>query len=287
MTPSDLQQFQALSKSLRIGIHYSPIAVLELIKGMKLKEHYEVCQDEIRMADRITNKHILEDPWSHVKRSAALFLGRGVDNFDTRFLNLCRNIATLPYKEMKSRIWSIRDSIVRWETDWVNDLKSIKSSFREHFGFDEGNRGVVEKVRSIWETQHIQKRKQTHWIAFCEQHSLPGELKNLPLRLACSDFHSFRYSVDCRVTYENKLLFEDKEPKRGDYLDWLQTVYLNIMDYLVTNDRKLVTVFNECANKEMHGVAISFDKFYDCCMRRTLPRKRAPDMLREKWHDLR
>ncbi len=126
-------------------------------------------------------------------------------------------------------------------------------------------------------------RKQRLWMSFCDHYSLSTEIKNSTFHFIYHNFHSFRYWVNYRITYENKLLFEEWNPKRSDYLDWQQVVYLNIMDYIVTEDEKLKTILKECDDEEMHSVAMSFDEFISSLS--VLPPQRAPETTTEQWYN--
>lgn len=288
MSESELKDFKKLIKplkeQLKIGIYYSPVGVLELIKGMKIEKHYQKCQDEIRIVDRITNKHILEDPWNHVRRTAGRFVHLPDSKFDLRFLDLCRDIAILPYREMQPRIRPIRDLLNKWIKEWADELNSLKLDFRRKFGFEKRNKKLVSQSKQFWEKELTLKRKQRLWIAFCDHYSLSPELRDLSLAFAYDNFHSFRYWVHYRLTYENKMLFDNKRAESGDYFDWQRVVYLNIMDYLVTEDNKFRTILKESDNPEIHTVAITFNEFLSF-LRGVLRLKRAPDSTSEEWYD--
>lgn len=273
-----------LKEQLKIGIYYSPVGVLELIKGMKIEKHYQKCQYEIRIADRITNKHILEDPWNHVIRTARTFLRVPDSKFDLRFLNLCRDIAIVPYHQMERRIQTLRETLIKWEKEWLDGITSIKAFFREKFSIEDKNQPLAPLAQEYRKGESVLIRKETAWIAFCDRYILPSELKRFPWQSAYEKFHSFRYWVSYRLAYENKLFYQNKNPECSDYLDWQQVVYLNIMDYLVTNDHKFRAILKESDNTEIHTVAITFNEFLDL-LQGKLPLKRAPDTTSEKWYD--
>lgn len=288
MSPSELEDFKNLIKPLKeqskIEIYYSPIIVLESIKGIVSEEHFLQCQEEIMMADRISNEHILaEDPWNHVRRSAASFIPQPLENPYLIFLNLCRKIASSSYQRMEPEIKKINSLLNNWIERWMFGLNSIKSQFRKEFGFEERDENLISKAKEFKDKKSVLHRKRRHWVSFCDHFSLARQLRDFPLPFVYENFHSFRYWVNYRITYENKLLFEDWSPKRSDYLDWQQVVYLNIMDYIVTEDKGFRAILNEYAHEEKSKVAMSYDEF----MRQLseLPSKRAPDTTIEEWHD--
>jgi hypothetical protein len=185
-------------------------------------------------------------------------------------------LAILPYSEIKPRIEPIRQIVTRFELKMMDELNSIKQNFRK----------LGSQANEYKNAEWTLKRKRRLWISFCDHYSLAPQLREFSLSFAYENFHSFRYWVDYRLTYENKLIFENKKSVSGDYLDWEQTVYLNIMDYLVTEDKKLKAILKGCDNEEMHHVAISFNEFIECLKSGLLP-KRAPDTTSEVWHDAR
>lgn len=289
MTDVERRKFEDLIKPLRneskIGIWYSPISVLESIRGMLLEIHYEKCRDEIKLASVITDKHLLENPWDHVRRSAYAFAQKPFKEPDLSFLNLCREIVVFSYRQIEQRIAPIRDLLMKWQKDWADSLNGIKSSFRNDFGFLQREKVLTSKAKRFVEDEWITRRTKRAWKSFCQHYSLPRELENWPLDRALTVFHSFRYWVDYRLTYEKKLLFDNKKPSPSDYLDWEQIVYLNIMDYLVTNDRGLITILNECKNRELNKVSMRFKEFLDC-LKGKLPPRRAPNDAFKKWYDV-
>jgi hypothetical protein len=92
--------------------------------------------------------------------------------------------------------------------------------------------------------------------------------------------------VDYRITYENKVIYDNKKPRPSDYLDWEQLVYLNIMDYLITNDKALRRTLGESINPELGRVTLGFDEFLGC-LRGRLPPRRAPDLADRIWLETR
>ena len=278
-TDSELAYFADLTKQLinesKIGIYYSPVSVLELIKGMFLEKHYDLCKKEIRLASILTNKHFLEYPWDHVRRIVYASLHIPFKEVDLQFLNLSRKIAIGSYAQVEPIIAATRDMMGKWETGWSDSLNQISMSFN-HLDPKEAKRDKGD----FW----LNRKRKALWPRLLQQFSLFLDSDKLPFDEGYKRFHSLRYCLDYRITYQNKLLFEYKKARPSDYLDWIQLVYLNIMDYLVTNDSKLITVLNECENHELNNVSMRFSEFQDC-LEGKLPKKRAPDSIYEKWYD--
>jgi hypothetical protein len=253
MIEAERQSLEALMKPLKerskIGIYYSPIGVLEMIKGMSLETHFQMCQKEIRLASVVTDKHILEYPWDHVRRIMHASLHIPFKDVDLLFLNLSRKIAIGSYQQVEPIIATTRDMMRKWETGWSGSLNQIRMNF---------NRLDSKEAKRYKEDSWLDRRRKTLWPRLLQQFSLSLESDKLPFDEGYKRFHSLRYCLDYRITYENKLLFENKKAKPSDYLDGIQLVYLNIMDYLVTNDSKLITILNECKNCELIKVSMRF-----------------------------
>ncbi len=289
MSPSELDEFKNLLKPLKeqskIEIYYSPVNVLELIKGMKLEKYFEKCREEIKLAYRITNKHLLEYPYDHIRRSADWFLGQPFKKPDRVFLDLWMKIAiSTSYQAIEPEIQPLRNMLNRWVEDWADDLNSLILNLRKKFSSECGSKNWGTFIKEFLEKEATLSRRQKTWVAFCRHFSLQDQLKVIPLSFAYEKFHSFRYWVNYRLTYENKLLSENRKAEPSDYFDWLQIVYLNVMDYLVTDDDKFKSILKICDNKEMHRMAISFDEFINSLTNK-LPSKRAPETTSEQWYD--
>ena len=289
MTDSELRGFreliEPLKKQVKIGIWHSPIGVLELVKQMSLEKHYDECRREITLASEITDKNLLDHPWDHIRRIAYNQMGKAFHQPDTAFLNLCREIAVLPYSQMKQKIARLRKA-ARWEKNWAQDLTRVATDMRRDFGLeprDKARRVQTDEFRSV---RGVLWRRMKNWRFFCRHFRLPSELEDLSFEDAIRLFPSFLYWVDYRITYENKVIYESKKPRPSDYLHWEQLVYLNIMDYLVTNDRGLRKVLEESINPELGQVTLGFDQFV-ACLRGKLPPRRAPDSADRVWMDTR
>ncbi len=289
MTDTELSDFRALIEPLRrqsrIGIWYSPIGVLELVKQVSLEKYYDECQREIRFASEMTDKNLLDHPWDHIRRIAYYKMGKAFHEPDTGFLNLCREIAVLPYSQMKHKIARLR-KVARWEKNWAQDLRQVATDMRRDFGLEPRDTSLRVETDEFRSVRGILWRRMKNWRYFCQHFRLPSELQDLAFEDAIRLFPSFLYWVDYRITYENKVIYDNKKPKPSDYLDWEQLVYLNIMDYLVTNDKGLRRILRESINPDLEQVTLGFDEFVGC-LRGQLPPRRAPDSADRVWKDTR
>lgn len=283
MAEENLEDFKRLIQRPEVGIYYSPVGVIELVKGKQLERHFESCQKEVRLADRLTNKHMLEDPWDHVGRTVHRFLGKSFKEPDNICLKLCRAIAiSNDYDELrrKTNVDKLSSMLVDWESEWAEEINSIGNKFRED------NSDEVKPKDQYRSNESVLRRKEILWGSFCKHYSLPQEACSLNFDEAISGLHCFRYWVDYRIAYENKVFFDNKKSRPSDYLDWEQTVYLSIMDYLVTDDRKFITILNESKNNELERASMRFDEFSNCLKQNNLPSRRAPDSISEIWRNI-
>ena len=276
---------QPLKVQSKIGVWYSPIGVLELVKQGSMESYYDECQREVRFASDLTNKNILDNPWDHVRRMADRYMGKAFREPDTGFLNLCRELAVLPYGQMKHKIAQLRKA-ARWEQNWVQNLIRVASDMRREFGLEPRDRTRRAQTNEFRTVRGIFWRRMKNWRYFCRHFRLPREVEDLSFEEAIRWFPSFLYWVDYRITYENMIIYENKKPRPSDYFDWEQLVYLNIMDYLVTNDRGLKRILRESINPELARATLGFDEFV-ACLRGELPPPRAPDSASKKWFDAR
>jgi glycosyltransferase involved in cell wall biosynthesis len=287
IAPSDLADFRRLIEPLkqvsRIGIWYSPVGVLELAKQIGLERHYEKCQREVKLAFEIADKNFLDNPWDHVRRIACRLLHMPFQEPDLSFLNLCREIAVLPYNLIEPKITRLRKTMT-WEERWAEDLVQTISTMRKDFGLEPRDRTRMVETDEFRSVRGTLLRRKKYWKFFCRHFRLPPELDDMPFEESFPQFHSFRYWVDYRIGYENMVIYQNKKPRPSDYLDWEQLVYLNIMDYLVTNDEGLRSILVESVNPELNNVTLRFQEFVNC-LKGQLPPRRAPDAAVKKWFD--
>jgi len=88
---------------------------------------------------------------------------------------------------------------------------------------------------------------------------------------------SVSYYVDVYLQYYSELFFETRHPKGSDPLDFEQLLYLDRMDYFVTNETALRRSADSCGNNEVRGRLLSLDEFKAACNKSVFfLRKRAP-----------
>ena len=289
MNQSDRASFEALLTPLklakRIAVYYSPIGVLELVKGMSLEKYYDKCQSEVRLAWKMTDRHILDNPWDHVRRTACLWVGKPAPKLDVNFLDLCCQIATQPYEKLRPKIDRLRKTM-KWEENWAQQLLKIKSRLRGDLDLCSRGGKCTREAEEFRSPKGVLARRIKYWRHFCRHFDLSLELEQAGFEEAFRELHSYRYWVDYRIAYENKIICECQNPKPSDYFDWEQLVYLNMMDYLVTNDKGIINVLKASINPELEGVAMRLSEFI-ASLRGRLPVKRAPDTPSTRWVDAR
>jgi hypothetical protein len=74
---------------------------------------------------------------------------------------------------------------------------------------------------------------------------------------------SVEYFFDVYLHFVRRGVHNKRKVKSGDYVDMDQVFYLNVADYLVTRDKALRSLVNECGNDALKSRAISPEEFID------------------------
>jgi hypothetical protein len=256
---------------------FSPINLIELVDGID-KQNYELCKEELRLIGEITQFHLLEDPWEHVKRVTGNRFGLELDSPRSDYLAVSARISRAEfYESLENIIESIKKKVREFEDSWVTFTKETKEFAlklsKEKLGQLRTPAVGIERQRELWK-------------GFCRHYPVASETYQLTLDQALGCFPIFRAWVDIQMVYHNQMIFGNRNPEPQDYLDIEQTVYVNVFDYFVTEEKRIHRMVEQTQNIELQGRFIRFDNFL-FYLEHGLPAKRAPEPINKVWVDAR
>lgn len=252
-------------------IHFSPVNVFEFLKGVKEDDSLGLCQAKLKRAAHLTKEHLLESPWDHVRRGSVKLAELDPPGFDRSFLQLIRIVVIAnKYSEVKPLVTELRTRIINFQESWLALTRETKQKIQKGENLDELN-DRPGRIKELWRSfrQHFRL--------------LEPEFAKLDWSVAYSELPLFRFWSQIQIRYMDRLLLSDFEPTESDYFDIEQTIYFDIMDYLITNDKKLRSLVEESKEPELQGRILRVEEFIQNISTLT---KRAVCNSSSKWIEL-
>lgn len=265
---------------------FSLINYYEYLKGIKNDTTLTERQSYIRAIKKITlGGSIFLNPFSHVQyfsnqitkeqakkeadffiRMINLFLSlKSYGDYEHRFKRLLRNVNS-GIDKIVTGYKGMRDSAIQLKREYSK--RKLKEVFKNRFDKSPSKEDYDILVRNM-----------------ALRFKLNIDFDNEDIMEILAEFVSIRCFVDVYWKYVGQLVFNNRNPKWGDYFDLEQMVYLNIADYLVTNEKRVRIWVNENHNPELRGRAISSDEFYDL-LDSLIIEKKAKEPVNLEWLSL-
>ncbi len=258
--------------------HISPMAFEEQLRGVVSERSFEITHLLMRNVHKLTsNGHIMLDVKNHLKRTLGLLnnddifkRANATIGMFKQFLN-CQN-----YAEFKNRFKRFIE--VNHNVKFLNQKKAeeIHADFR-----------LLKLLQSssphkkLFENSDIEMSFREKFAKIllhdlnldlaANSYGIIGTLDRLP---------SVNYYVDCHFGLLKKY-HQGMLPKGSDAIDMDYIFYLDLFDYIITNDGSFRNTLNTCGNVDLKGRAISLQDFLDSHTKLT---KRA--ILRDSAQDL-
>jgi len=266
-------------ESYGLVIHFTPVNVFELLKSVKDDESFKLCQTELKIAAPLTNVHLLEHPWDHVKRGAVELVALEPPGLDNSFLQLMRIIVKAnTYSEVKPLVEELRSRIVDFQKNWLVLTKETIQKIKESL------KSAKLDLKKLTSLENRPARLKDLWSSFRQHFRLQdAEFGQLDWGTVNSRLPSFRYWSQIQINYMDRLLLLGHSPKESDYFDIEQTIYFDIMDYLISDDKKLRTLVEEAKEPQLQGRVLSVEEFRLNIL--TL-KKKAVSSCSSKWVEL-
>jgi hypothetical protein len=212
-------------KNMDLEILLSWVNVFEKIRGSTEEYHFIKNRDIIKMALNDLNVCLLANPDAHIKMQ----FDKGRWETHGQFL--------------KTLLFDFRDAnnlsefMHKWH-DWISksnaDLERIK---KEYDDMAQQVAALPKKAKGA-SNEGIYDSLKAHLI---EKFSLPQEYVESNSEVLYNDFPSIRYYAELFIDFAIGIGNSTYRKDVGNYLDNAQVLYLNIVDYFITNDKGLVS----------------------------------------------
>ncbi|MCK5125277.1 MAG: hypothetical protein KAR42_03385 [candidate division Zixibacteria bacterium] len=239
----------------KLIFQFSPIVFIESLKGVKTKEHFKEDQNRVRIASKLCNKHFLPDTANHLRKTIGLNSEKDAFRIGCNWIRRFHDIAT---------------------------CDTFEAFTIQHLPFFAKLGGRIEENHKSMSHSLIQLKKYLHKDAYKTEEFM-DTLRRTFLDIAIDHFDLksalalTRMSINevakslpglTFFSFSYASLVKDcldpqgrKEIIASDYCDMIQTVYLDVCDYIVSNDSRFARVVNSSGLKELEKRIIPFEEF--------------------------
>jgi len=215
----------------RLILHLSPFTFREQIKGVN-KSCFGKVQSLFKSAYEFTQGgQFLSEPILHVGYIAETVSHNDLLEDVKMNINLLRELVNAPNYG-----------------DWLNIFQEFKDCMERVYR--EIHLGTFRPTGNISRDKvyiGLLGRYKLEALAATPKGQL--KLKGMPSLSYLTTVHHFYYDT----------VLAKRQAMSGDWIDLEQAVYLNIIDYIMTRDKRYIELLNECGDPELKGRAIKHD----------------------------
>jgi len=229
-----LAEIERLKLDGKVAVYFNGCNLDELICMIRDELQFTKCRSILQFSKLLCSSNIyLDDNWRHMQRSIADYLqvNPPKPEFDSaRIFSFIRNAKG--YKEVSKDdgFLRFRDHIDKFKQDWLESATDTCSR--------------IKGTESLRDEHLLSETKQKLWEACTIHYRLPNYGNRLQYDTAYNRIPAVRYFIDTQMAYYERTLKQGTTPKKGDYFDLEYAIYLDVMDYFITNDRGLKSLYD-------------------------------------------
>lgn len=251
-------------KKNRLRIHFTSVNFDEFLICLN-QNNFEKVREDFRKASILTNSgNCVEFPWWHVGRAVAIEFGFPVPELAFEYIGLCRKISlAASYNEVSAEIEREKSHLQEFKQNQVASREQIlvlarhrirdsKISANELFSPPLSDNFLTPIREAIW-------RALTKALVL--RFKFPEECQQITYQQAVLRIPSVALYCDAQIGYLYRQLVEKVKTRGGDYFDMEQVVYLDIMDYWISNDKGAWANLEKFSNKEILNRILTLEQF--------------------------
>lgn len=220
-------------------------------------------REKYRRCSKLCNGNTFEDDWGHVQSSIYYCMG---DTHSPRleYRDVLKAMTSAPdYNKVKDAVEFLQthagDFLDNWTSYTDDRLQRYKDQLLQELNQQyKSSKDRLEAIKREFEGDKLDLLRQSVWKSFVSHYRLPS-------RLAKSSYEEFfhipavRYCINVHIAYYEKMLLQKMKARRDHYFDIEQVVYLDIMDYFITNDGQLFDLLQNRHVTEIKDRVLKFD----------------------------
>jgi len=264
---ADFDSFAGKVKSLgrrqKLRVWFSFVNFQERLLGAN-QHNFGKVQTFLKRAYKLTGGAILLAPEPHLKMLTTGLpwlnvltedqVAREVSFWTELFRAL---IKCTTFDEFRKIAEPIKNYIVNFKADIQQGAEGLKQEMSN------SRMGAISrngKLVFAKNPQELLRFRQQLFLMKLNSWHVIKEGTDLDLKQLTLLFPSVLYSVDVNLHYYSRMFSGSITPKSSDHFDFEQVIYLDRCDYMVTEDRHLIGLTENCGNPELSGRAILFDQ---------------------------
>ena len=252
------QEIQRASNRQDLMMHLSRTNVLEIVKGVT-ERNFRRLQMLLRQAYAFGGRrNLLLSPSHHLKWGLGRVDPHTLNEWYNSFYNdVFQLFKAANYPEFQERYAKVSASLDRGNDAIWNNAKDVKQA-------------ILAKLDSK------AKKKSADWFlspegsslffdlmysTVLQQFNLGDDVIGLEREEVVRRLPSLVQFCDTFRTLQRKRIIEGHNPQKGDYFDIQKVVYLDLCDYIVSDDRRFRALVDAAGTSDLFGRAIPLSKF--------------------------
>ncbi|MEE9442649.1 MAG: hypothetical protein V3V99_08265 [candidate division Zixibacteria bacterium] len=241
-------------------LHFIPVVFFETIKGINSVKAFEKMQINVRRASELCNKHIFPDTAIHLRNTAHLSSINETQEKGKNWLQIFRRLSICTnYANFKKQFEALQNEIAfklkenhRFSINYIeNRLKNI-----DHLAKKEQHSIIKSRI-------FMNCMRKTFLLEGIKHFGLESLKDNYSIDQIETKLRGLTYFKYSCANLFKKYLRPDrrKRPRESDYCDIVQTVYLDLCDYIVTSDKSFADTVNNSGCEYLEDRVILYEDF--------------------------
>jgi hypothetical protein len=260
LDPDKLAELERLKRERKLTIYFTLHNLHELICEAGGEGHLEDCKDLLSFSGGLCSGYVLEDNRERMRRAIADFWGMSLPKLTIDWVKTVSLIPTAKsHAEIEDTIGFLRNYLEGFRQDWLECTRDTRDRLREVLGLKEMPPAGDPVLNLLSQETLPDIVKRQLWDACKLHHRLPTYANRLGHVLAYDKIPSVRYFIDVQGVYHKMILEQERAPTEADYFGIGYVIYLDLMDYFVTSDRRLKELYGS-ASEELGGACILLEE---------------------------
>jgi hypothetical protein len=274
----------ALERQMKseIMISFTAINCHELLVRFNEK-NFQNAREEIRKAGKIVGGgNVLEDPWIHVQRHVNSYLGLSAPSLSINWITIPKMLSNSgSWTQLEKEQWFVTSKLYveNYKKQWAKSMDLVKQQILT----DLKNVAPIGRRKNLLpillDGSQDSLLRSKMWDACIKRYKLSEQARQIDVESAYNIFPAIRYAMVAYIAYVKKLFINKKRPVGADYFDLEQVIYLDIMDFFVSDDESFLNTLSTLLNEDLKKRCISLERFCEMlgCQ---LPASCAPNPIR-------
>lgn len=257
--PEKLAELKRLKSEGKLNIYFTAHNLHELICTVEGEEQFDECKNSLRFIGEFCSNYVLEDNWERMRRAVAQFWGMSLPKL---IIDWVKMVSLVPdakgYDEVKDHVDFLRNYLEGFKQDWIESAGDTRDRIKEALGLEKLPSPEDPILNLLSQESSSDIIRQQLWETCKIHHRLPSYANRLGHALAYEKIAPVRYFIDVQRSYHEMMFRQGTRPDQSDYFGIGYVLYLDLLDYLLTNNKDLKGLYDS-ASDELGSACIMLD----------------------------